>query len=202
MKINWTNILLIVLILLLALQFFSKEEEVEVVHPITITIPEKSFEVKSVIEEYKSEPIIIREGEAASNVDSKWKILYEQAKDSLEKERLYLESIKINNYEKILLDNDTVKVKGFATTRGSLLDYAVDVTIKPFDFQYKPEVVETRPSLSVGLGVEGGIPTQPDTGFPMKGTLYVENKKGIGYSAGYDTQGRVWLGVRKNFKIK
>jgi hypothetical protein len=32
-------------------------------------------------------------------------------------------------------------------------------------------------------------------GAVLKGNLYLENKKGMIFSAGYDTQGRAWGGV-------
>ena len=103
--------------------------------------------------------------------------------------------------KKILVDNDTIKIKGKARTRGSLLDFDVNYTIKPIDFSYTPEVITKMPKLSARLGVEGGIPTISNTNFLLKGNLSLENSKGNGLNLGYDTQNRIWVGFSKTFKI-
>lgn len=201
MKLNVTNILLGLLIVILLWQnFFSSKEEVTP-QPITITLPETKGRVTDTIERVTTYPVYLPAKNETINVDSEWKDRYEQAIDSLEKQQIYYESIKINKYEKVLVDNDTIEIKGFATTRGSLIDYNVDYRIKPLDFSYVPYVVTKRPSLSVGLGVEAGIPTIPETNFLLKGDLYFENSKGNGFNLGYDTDNRVWIGVRKTFKL-
>lgn len=202
MKVNVTNILLGALILLLSWQnFFQKTVEKEPA-PITVTIPEyKGSTGERVIERVVTQPVYIPSTNSTIQVDSEWKKKYEQSQDSLEKTKLYLEAIKIKKYEKTLVDNDTIKIKGFATTRGSLLDYTVDYTIKPTSFSYIPEVIKERPKLSAGFGIEGGVPTLPNTSFLLKGEIRLENKKGNGLSLGYDTQNRVWIGINKTFKI-
>lgn len=202
MKINITNILLGLLIVVLGWQNFSKGEE-EKPQPITVTLPESygSTGIQT-IEKAVPYPVYIPSTGENFNVDSEWKKKYENAKDSLEKQKIYLESIKIKEYEKKLVDNDTIEITGYARTRGSLLDYSVDYRIKPSSFSYTPDVIIKRPSLSMGLGVEGGVPLNPNTNFLLKGNLYFENSKGNGFSVGYDTDKRVWIGVRKTFKLK
>ena len=54
----------------------------------------------------------------------------------------------------------------------------------------------------MGFGVEAGVPIIPTSNFLLKGDIYFENNKGNGFSLGYDTQQRVWLGVRKTFTLK
>ena len=131
------------------------------------------------------------------------KELYEKSKDSLTRLNLYLEAIKINDYEKVLVDNDTIQITGFAKTRGSLLEYKVDYDIKSFEHTYDPEIVIRRPKLSLGFGVEAGVPTFPNgSNFLMKGNVYFENRKGEGLQFGYDTDKRVWLGIKKTFTIR
>lgn len=203
MKINVSNILLGVLVIILLWQnFFSKEEVVQP-QPVIVEIPEKSGSTGvQVVEKAVPYPVYIKETGEKYNVDLQWKKKYEEAKDSLEKQRIYLESIKIKEYEEKLVDNDTIEITGFARTRGSLLDYSVDYRIKPSSFSYIPDVITKRPSLSMGLGVEGGIPTNPNSNFLLKGNLYFENGKGNGLNFGYDTDNRVWVGVRKTFKLK
>lgn len=202
MKINVTNILLAILIILLSWQTFFSGKTEDKVQPITINVPEfKGTTGTQVIE--KTTPYIIylpSEGKNVS-VDLDWKNKYDLAKDSLEKQELYLQAIKLNTYEKSIVENDSVSVKLFATTRGSLLDYKVDYKFTPKPITYTPEVISQRPRLSMGFSVEGGVPTVPTTNFILKGSTYFENKKGNGFSLGYDTDKRAWLGIRKTFKI-
>lgn len=202
MKLNPTNILLGCLVGLLIWQnFFSKSKEEEPT-PITITIPEREGSSgERVIERVVTQPVYISQTDETIDVDSEWKKRYEQTQDSLEKTKLYLEAIKIQKYEKTLVDNDTIQIKGYATTRGSLLDYRVDYTIKPSDFTYTPEYITKRPKFSMVLGVDAGVPSTPDTNFLLKGRVGFENSKGNGISLGYDTQQRFYIGLHKNITI-
>lgn len=204
MKINVTNILLVLLLVILGWQNFVKQDILPPKEKI-IKIPEIKGETgKKIVTEVVYDTMYLPSKEKIV-VDSTFKAKYEQAdrdRDSLKKRTLFLEAIKINKYEKVLVDNDTVKIKGYATTRGELLDYSINYTIKPPDFTYTPDVVYRRPSLSMGLGVEVGVPLIPTTNFLIKGNVYFENGKGNGFNVGYDTQQRVWLGVRKTFTLK
>lgn len=200
MKINITNILLGVLILMMAWGNFSGDEIKEPV-PITITLPEMKGNVGRTLEDVKITPVYLPSKNEHVNVDSEWKRKYELAKDSLEKTNLYLEAIKINEYDKILVDNDSLKITGYARTRGSLLDYSVDYDFKP-SYTYIPKVVLRRPSLSIGVGVQFGVPTLPSSNFIAKGDIYFENNKGNGFSVGYDTERHIWVGLRKTFTLK
>lgn len=202
MKINVTNILLGLLILILVVQNFFSKEEVKEPTPITINMPEVKGTAGEVIEKVITQPVYIPQTNQTIDVDSEWKKMYEESQDSLEKTKLYLEAIKIQKYEKTLVDNDSIQITGFATTRGSLLDYRVDYTIKPYDFIYVPEVVTQKPKFSMILGVEGGVPTTINSSFILKGKLGFHNRKGNGLSLGYDTQHRIYLGVYKNITLK
>lgn len=202
MKINTTNILLGVLVIILMWQNFTSSNKNNDPQPITITLPEKYGTTGTqIIEQAVPYPVYLPSTNQNIQVDAEWKKKYEEAKDSLEKKELYLQSIKINKYEKTLVDNDTIQITGFATTRGNLLDYSVDYTIKPFNLSYTPEVVKERPKLSAGFEVEGGIPTIPNTNFLLKGKVYFENKSGNGFGLGYDTENRVWIGIKKTFTL-
>lgn len=200
-KLNITNILIGSLIVILLWQnFFSKVEKQPV--PVTITVPEKNGTTgQKIIERVVTQPIYITDTKETITVDSKWKEKYEKAKDSLEKSKLYLEAIKIKEYKKILVDNDTIQIKGFATTRGSLLDYTVDYKIKPSSFSYTPKIVKQKPKFSMLLGVEAGVPTLPRNSFILKGELGLQNKKGNGIKFGYDTQNTFYIGLYKNITI-
>lgn len=206
MKINVTNILLVMLIVIMGWQTFVKND-LPIPEKKTITIPE----IKGTTGTKVLEPNVVRDTVYLPSknkeiiVDGGWKLKYEQAvknNDSLEQRTLFLEAIKINKYEKVLVDNDSIEIKGYATTRGNLLDYSVDYRIKPSDFTYTPDIVKIRPALSLGFNVEAGVPLIPTSDFLIKGGMFVENTKGNGFSLGYDTQQRVWVGVRKTFTLK
>ena len=201
MKININNILLGLLLVLLSWQTFFNSDSKKDVQPIVINIPEfKGTTGTQIVEKSVPYTVFLNSGEKV-NVDSDWKRKYEEAKDSLDKQDLYLQSIKINNYEKSVVKNDSTEIKLFATTRGSLLDYKVDYKFTPKPIEYTPKIISERPRLSMGFSVEGGVPTVPTANFLLKGTTYFENKKGNGFSLGYDTDKRAWVGIRKTFKI-
>lgn len=205
MKINVTNILLILLIGIMGWQTFHNTNNV-VPKEEVIVVPEvKGTTGTQIVERVVVQPIYLPTTNQKINVDSTWKNKYEQAlkdKDSVKQRNLYLEAIKINNYEKILVNNDSIEIKGYARTRGSILDYSVDYRIKPYSHTYTPKLIIERPKLSVGLGIETGVPIVPDINFLAKGNLYFENKKGNGFSVGYDTEKRIWVGLRKTFTLK
>lgn len=206
MKINITNILLALLILIIGWQTFTRGDSNEPPIEKVITIPEvKGSTGKQTVEKVVIQPIYLPSTNQRVNVDYELKEKYEQAlkdKDSVAQRNLYLKAIKINTYDKILVDNDSIQIKGYARTRGSLLDYTVDYTIKPYDYTYTPDIIKKRPSFSMGLGIDSGIPTNINTDFVAKGSLYFENSKGNGFAVGYDTDKRVWVGLRKTFTIK
>ena len=201
MKLNTTNILLGVLVVILLWQnFFGGSDPVEP-QPITITLPEVQGTTGSqVIEKVIQVPVYLPNNQKIS-VDDKYRRLYEEAKDALEKQNLYLEAIKINDYKEVLVDNDSIEITGYIKTRGSLLEYKVDYKIKPVSLTYIPEIEYRLPKLSAELGVEFGVPTTPLSSFVIKGDLTLINKKGNGVSIGYDTEQRVWLGISKTFKL-
>lgn len=202
MKLDLKSIVIVGLIALIVWQnFFTQSEEVKP-DPVTITIPERSGYITDTIEVIKKDTLYLPSKDKIVEVDAGWKERYNNAIDSLERQRLYYESIQIRDYEKILVDNDTLLIRGFATTRGSLLSYSVDYKVKPFDFDYTPEVVTKRPDLSVGFGIEAGLPTGDTQDFRMKGSIYFENSKGGGFSVGADTRQTLWIGLRKTFKLK
>lgn len=203
MTIKTEHILLTILIGLIAwFVFFGDGKELkEQPQPITITIPATQGTTGTqVIETSTPYPVYIQ-GQGQIIVDEKYKNLYENTKDSLEKTKLYLNAIKINDYKKTFVDNDTITITGDLKTRGDLLEYKIDYNIKPLTFDYTPNIVKQRPRFSMSIGVSGGIPTVPTTRFNLKGELGLENRKGNALTFGYDTESRVWVGVRKNFTI-
>lgn len=200
MKINVTNLLLGGLILILALQHFGiggKKPD-----PIEFTTPkyEGSTGVQ-VVEKAVPYPVYIPQTNKVIQVDSLYREKYLRSQDSIKRLNLYLESIKIREYEKTLVDNDTIKIIGKAKTRGSLLNYSVDYTIKPLDYKVEvPSKVYSKPRLSLDVRVSTSIPNAI-TPFTQKGSVGLHNKKGNGLTVGYDSNRTVWLGLSKRFTL-
>lgn len=201
MKLDLTKILLIIAILYIGWSAFLKGNPEPVVEPVTITIP-KTEGTTGIV---NIEPEVIRDTVYVKGdiieVDKGYKELYEKAKDSLEKKELYLEAIKINKYKDTIVDNDDITIKGEATTRGTLLNYSVDYTLKEKNITYTPEVVTKLPKLSVGFGVEAGVPLIPQSNFVVKANLDLMNSKGNKINFSYDTEQRVWFGFTKTFRL-
>lgn len=202
MKINLTNILLGVLVAILVWQNVSSNRDEKLPQPITITLPESVGTTGTVeVERVIHDTVYLPSEKEYIQVDKGWKKKYEQAISDKEKLELFYESIKINTYEKTIVDNDTITIKGKFTTRGALLDYKVDHTIHPFDFSYTPEIKYKHPNLMVGVGVEVGVPLRFNQGLTFKGNLSFENSKGNNFNISYDTNGTAWGGFTKTFKI-
>lgn len=192
------NTLIAVLIGLFIWQFFFSDKDEKEPQPIQVIIPEqKGSTGTQIIENVKTIPIPIP-GQGEVYIDEKWYNEYLAAKDSIGRLNQYLKAIEVKELDTTFIDNDTIRLDGKIKTRGSILAYKFDYNIKERVFEYKPEVVIKRPRVSLFFGVEAGIPTVPTTGFLMKGKIGLENRKGFGVSAGYDTENRVWVGLQKN----
>lgn len=202
MKVDTTKILLIVIILFLGWHTFFKTEPIPEPIPVTVTLPEQSGTTGTVtFEEVEKDTVYLKGDTEYVEVDKGYKELYEQAKDSLAKAELYYEAIQIREYDSTIVDNDDITIMGTARTRGSLLDYSVDYTIKEKDFTYTPEVVTQLPRLTAGIGGELAVPTVVGGQFALKANLSLMNQKGHEINFGYDTDQRVWFGYTWNFKL-
>ena len=166
----------------------------------TITLPAKEGETKYVEVEKVTRDTVYLPSKKKIVVDQKYKRLYEEAKDSLERQALYLEAIRIREYDKVFIDNDTVTFSGKITTRGSLLGYNFKYLVKESQYTYTPEVITRLPRLSLGIGIEVGVPIDFSNNFTLRGNLLL-NRGSNGYLIGYETDGTVWLGINKTFKI-
>ena len=200
MKVNVTNILLVVMILLLGwTNIFNNNIEPQ---PINITIPSTSGTTGDVnLEPKVTVDTVYLPSKEKIVVDSKYRELYEKTTDSIKKLNLYLKSIQIRDYDTTFVDNEEVLIKGKIKTRGSLLGYKVDYTIKETSFTYTPKVISQLPKLSLGVGIETGIPTVPTSNFLVKGNISLMNRQGHEISGSYDSDNRVWVGYKKTFKI-
>lgn len=167
---------------------------------ITIEIPERKGVIRDTVETFERHTVYLPSKDQTIDVDSEWKKKYEEAFDSLEKQQIFLESIKINEYEKVLVDNDTIQIRGFATTRGSLLDYSVDWTIKPNTVPVDIEPEVRRPRLQAEYGA--GIYITPNQIYTPIELGLREGKYGIGVRAQYDAlTNTIGLTLNKTFTL-
>lgn len=203
MKINITNILLGILVVLLLVNSFKPVQETKA-PDVIINIPEQSGSTGKVIVKdsivYKK--IYLKGKEII--VDSKYKELYEIAiseNDQLAQRNLFLESIKINEKDITLVDNDTIKATLWAKNRGELLEYKFDWKLKESNYSYSPETVSRRPKLSLVLGTGAGIPYRPGAEFSLKGDVGFQTRNGDIFTTGPDTEGKWWVNYKKTFTI-
>ena len=201
MKIDVTKILLVAALIFIGWQSFFKKTPDKVPKPITITIPEVtgSSGLKKLDTVFVTETITVK-GKTIE-IDKGYKKMYEEALDSLKKKEVFLQAIKINKYADTIVNNEDITIEGKATTRGTLLDYSVDYTIKKKQVIYTPEVITKFPDLSVGLGIEAGADVNTWDKLSVKANVSLMNKRGNEINASYDTNGVWWVGYKKIFKI-
>ena len=193
-----TALLIIVAIALIANFFYKDDPEPQ---PIEIIIPEqKGSTGERIIEDVKVVPIHVPGGKEIY-IDEKWYKEYLEAKDSIERLNKYVQAIQVKELDTTFIDNDTIKLDGKIKTRGSLLSYKFDYQIKERKFEYVPEVIVRRPRLSLIGEVGTGIPAKPNSEFSLYGAIGLENQKGLGFKAGYDTQGIVRVGLSKSLVL-
>lgn len=204
-EINIRDIILGVIVILLLWNFFGGSKDSPVVPHRTIEVSEKKGTTDTIVVETIREvkvPVYNNAGiKETIIVDQKYKALYEATKDALEKERLYLEAIQINEYKETIVDNDTIKIDAYAKTRGSLIDFKVDWKVLKDTITYKPEVITKMPKLSVVLGAELGIPTELGDNFVFKADVGLQNKNGDIFTVGADMNKTLYVGYKKTFKL-
>lgn len=195
------NVALYILIGLMVFEvFFNKEEPTEP-QPIQVIIPEQKGSTGEVVVNPTNPITVVIPEKGEIIVDDTWRQEYLNAKDSITRLNKYLQAIQIKDTAITFVNNDTIEIKGDLQTRGQLTKYKVDYTIKEKIFEYTPKEIIRRPKLSMSLESSAGIPTAPNSNFSMQGKLGLENKRGEALLVGYDTENRVWLGLRKSFSI-
>jgi len=206
-----TDIILVVFIIYFAIKLFSSTESPNDIKS-DIYIPEVSGTVEETIQDVTEVEVKIKDPVTKTVtkiiVDEEYKKKYEKAikeNDSLLAMNLFLKSIEINEYSKVLVDNDTIKLVGYAKTRGELLKYSIDYTIKADTISYIPKTIKERPSLTVLAGAEVIVPLQNlTTGNPMavKADIGFQNKRGHIISIGADTQSNLYVGFKYAISLK
>ena len=210
---NIKDILLIALIgFIIFTQFFSSTDPV-IPDPVEVIIPEVSGTVGETIEDVIEAEVPVQDPVTKIVtkivVDQEYKEKYDKAikdKDSIAAENIFLKSIEIHEYDKIAIDNDTIKISLYAKTRGELLKYTLGYKIKADTITYIPQVVMQRPKLTVLAGVELVVPLANNIDFntpvAIKGDNGFQNRKGNIISIGADTQKNVYLGYKHAIKLR
>lgn len=124
---------------------------------------------------------------------------YTKLKDSVAKESMFKEAIKIREYNQDFSDEHQA-VDVYSKVRGTLLEQSVKYKTEPKTIIVKDTVkipVKNKFYISTELGIP--IAPRPNVGPVLKGGLVFQNKRGNTFSLSYDTEGRVWAG--KTFKI-
>lgn len=130
------------------IMFFLKKGTVkEILVPIQFDIEAPIIEVeKDTI--YLPEPI---KGEVI--IDSTYYDKYKSLKDSISKDSLFKEVIKINEYKE-LIEDDTLKIDLYMKSRGEVLSYKVNYKTKPYNIAIDtilPVNVPSYPEFYAGL---------------------------------------------------
>lgn len=202
-KIDIKIVILIILGMFLIDTFLvHKDDPIE---DVTVVIPEKVGSVEKEIDSVKVDTVYIveqggKEKPRAIVVDSTYKAEYEKAiaeNDSLKAKNIFLESIAITKYKDTLINNKDILIKGDFTTRGKLLNYKIDYTIKADTITYTPQVVRKNPKFALVGGIELGLPLNGIVGDPTASiNLGIRNVKGNTITFGFDTEKRFRVGYQ------
>ncbi len=113
-------------------------------------------------------------------------------KSASEKDSLYKEAIKLNEFSQTF-DDDKVKIDISGIAQGKVKSIKADYFIKPQKIDV--EVKQKQRVFALKLGAEYGNSIELNKGV-FKGNIEFENKKGNAYNIGYDTDDRIWLGFK------
>lgn len=144
----------------------------------TIKIPEyiNHFDTITVFKPFKS-----------TIIDTTYKEKYLNAKDSIERLKLYLDAINIKEYNQKFTDTfQTINV--YTKTRGDLLSQSVNYkTFKRDIIQNDTILIKPRRSLNIGLEINNKLDVRASL-------LYTDRKKTI-YSVGIDANKNIHGGI-------
>lgn len=204
MKIDWRIVLAMLIGMFFLQNFFLKKDNP--VDDVVVEIPEKEGGVEKELLKVIRDTVYIEVPSVKTNekvvkqivVDSLYKEKYETAikeNDSIKAKNLFLESISIDEYKGTLIDNKDIRILGTFTTRGKLLEYDIDYTIKKNTITYTPKTIVSYPKLTVTGSIEVGLPTTVTGTDPLiSAKLGFINKKGKSFTLGVDSQKRVLVG--------
>lgn len=206
---NYTIVVLSLALIILAYVHFNKEN----VKDVIVITKEKTGEVSKEIIKVIPDTVYI---EIPSKekikevkriiVDSTYKSEYNKAiknNDSLKAKNLFLESIALDTFKGVLLDDENITINGVFKTRGKLLEYNLDYVIKSDTLSVKPTIEYKHPKASFIYGFKLGFPyvNNSKTEPTMEGLIGFQNKKGIIMTLGVDTQKRFTIGYYKTITL-
>ena len=113
-------------------------------------------------------------------------------KSTSEKDSLYKEAIKLNEFSQTF-DDDKVKIDVSGIAQGKVKTIKADYFIKPQKIDV--EVKQKQRIFALKLGGEYGNSLELNKGV-FKGNIEFENKKGNSFSYSYDSDKRHWLGYK------
>ena len=196
------TIIFAIYLLTLIKQCSEPKEEVEE----KVTIPEKTgdfADTPKVTEGKKrKDSIVYRKGKTIyteNPINKKLAEDYLQAKDSIQKLKLYLDAIQ-EKEETHTFDNKDLKLEVYTKTRGQILDIKPKYTIK------EKEVTIKVPQKQTVLAVYGGLELANNAllnNMTVKIDLGVQNRKGTIFTIGADNRSNYYIGAKvKIFDIK
>lgn len=189
----WAAVFIAFMAILFLIKGLTEKSEPEYIYrevKVEVPVVEHVFDT---IE--KPVPIIKRGVE----IDSTYYKEYLKLKDSVQRDSLFIETIKINEYNEKFEDSvQTINV--YTKSRGEVLEQSVKYKTKPREVSVI-DSFKVENKIHVNLGLELGVPTiQRFSNKPvLKGNLMLVTKKKNIYHISYDTEGRVWVG--KTWKI-
>lgn len=145
----WKEFLIIIGFGFMLLYFFNpKIEEIEVPIKIEVPVPVIENQFDTIKDPY---PVYIKE----TKIDSLYYNKYTSLKSKQEKDSLFKESIKLNEYN-VKFENDTVIINVFSKVRGKLLEQTSKIKTKPYTIPLDTVLkikVPTKAKLFYGGGV-------------------------------------------------
>lgn len=211
-KYHYQAIIALIAILFIGSNIFQKDNTVN--DDVVVVIPEINGGGGKEIDSVKTDTVYIekiinkynKEAVEALVVDALYKEKYENAikeNDSLKAKNIFLESIKINEFKGELLDDSKITIKGKIKTRGKLLSYDIDYTIKKDSISYSPEIKYRHPSLSLIYGADVIMPTSllNETSPIIAGKIGLQFKKGDIITIGMTSQNQILLGYSRTIKL-
>lgn len=209
---HFKTLLVAIIIIFILGKIFEKDKSYEgdaIVITPEVTGGEKKEISKVSVDTVYIEKIVKEENKIVKEriiVDSTYKKRYEEAikeNDSLKAKNIFLESIKINEFKGTLVEDSKITIKGKIKTRGNLLGYDIDYTIKKDSISYTPKVEYRHPSLSLIYGADVIVPTGvvQQSNPVIVGKLGLQFKKGDIVTLGITSQSQVLIGYSKTIRL-
>lgn len=166
---------------------------------ITVTVPEQKGTLPTINNPVPQPPItrtVIKwkdkEIPMPYFADDSMLTAYKSATDSLQRYKMFAEAIGERDYN-VVQEDSLLRIESKIKARGEVLQSKVSYTIKPREISVK--VPEVRFRILAGGEINNiGV---------LKGNLHLQNKKGDLFTAGYDTDRRIWVGYSFSlFKVE